>query len=65
MRQKKLLELRQKDPESLFDVADIRAKHKPKRQALQQEKMRQKGQIATQKKKDGDGSARERSGSEQ
>jgi len=44
-RQKKFLELRQKDPDSLYDVADIRAKLAPKRRELQDKKMREKGYI--------------------
>ena len=44
-RQKKFLELRQKDPDSLFDVGDIRARLAPKRRALQDQKMREKGFI--------------------
>jgi hypothetical protein len=45
--QKKFLEIRQNDPESLYDVADIRARLAPKRRALQDKKMREKGLIAT------------------
>ena len=33
----------------MYDVADIRARLKPKRQALQEKKMREKGLIATKK----------------
>jgi len=44
-RQKKFLLLRQKDPDSLYDVSDIRARLAPKRRALQDKKMLEKGMI--------------------
>ena len=52
IRQKKFLELRLQDPQSLYDVDEIRAHLKPKQVKLQQEKMQKKGFLKSNNKPD-------------
>ena len=52
LRQKKFLELRLKDPSSLYDVGEIRAHLAPKRTALLTEQMKMKGYLKSRLDKD-------------
>jgi hypothetical protein len=44
-RKANFLELRVRDPESLYEVDEVRAKIKPKRQALEEQKLVSKGMM--------------------
>lgn len=51
-RQKKFLELRLRDPESLYEVSEVRAKLKPKKQALNDKQLVNKGMMKAAKTSD-------------
>jgi len=50
VRKKNFLELRLRDPESLYEVDEVRERMKPKQKALNEQKLVQKGMMRSGKK---------------